>query len=132
VPDAASALPEVAHGQAHVLEATRFELHLLQQLMCPALVLVASGGEPVQLLQARGEPVAQALELREAEQRGAETARLLGAGVVASHFCASGGGDIWESLGDDRRELTLEPCDLGPQRSSRRTLAGASIVLVIE
>jgi hypothetical protein len=83
VPDAAPALPEVADGQAHVPEATGFELHLLQLLMCRALVLVAVGGEPVQLLQARGEPVAQALELSEAEQRGAGAARLLGAGVVA-------------------------------------------------
>jgi hypothetical protein len=88
VPHAAPTLPEVAHGQAHVLEATRFELHLGQQLMRHALVLVASGGDPVQLLQAGGEPIAQALELGESEQRGAEPAGLRRACVVTGRFSA--------------------------------------------
>ena len=101
MPHAAPALPQVAHRQAHVPEATGFELHEPQQLVRAALVLVALGGEPAQLLQAAGKPVARTLQLIQAKQRGAEAARLLAAGLRGVSLCARGR-DIREAFGDDR------------------------------
>jgi hypothetical protein len=117
VPDPAAALPEIADRQAHVLEACGLELHLLEQLVGQELVLVALAGQPAQLLKASCERVASALELIEAEQRGAARAGLVAASVAA------GGFDERESIGDDRRELALEPVDLGAQRPPRLPLA---------
>jgi hypothetical protein len=50
VPDPASALPEVADGQAGELEAPGLELHAPQLIVGPALMLVALGGQPAKLL----------------------------------------------------------------------------------
>jgi hypothetical protein len=67
-------------------------------------VLEAIGREPAKLLHAAGEPVTRALELREARQAGSGQRRVSGARR----------GYVREGLGDDRRELALEPGDLRP------------------
>lgn len=74
--------------------------------------LRAFRGELLRLAHARGEPVALALELGEAEQARA------GQGVEELR----GGGrrrrDVREARGDDRRELALELRDLRAQRTA--------------
>jgi hypothetical protein len=117
VPDPAASLSEVADGEAHVLEACGLELHLLEQLMRQALVPVALGDQPPQLLKTPGERVAGALECIEPQQRRAMV------GSLAEAVPSGSGGDEREPLGDDRRELPLEPCDLCAQRAPRLALA---------
>jgi hypothetical protein len=77
-------------------------------------VLGAAGGEAAQLLHARGQRVARALELPQVEQ--APAGRRLRGPVR--------GGDVRERVGDDRRELALQPCDLPAQRRARTALGG--------
>jgi hypothetical protein len=110
VPDPAASLSEIADREAHVPVAPGLELHRLQQLVRQALVPVPLAREPAQLLEAPGEPVARALELIEIQQRGATRAGRLAADVRAA---GGRGGDEREPLRDDRRELALEPVDLG-------------------
>jgi hypothetical protein len=68
---------------------------------------------PPQILQPRGEPVALALELLEAEQ--ARTAE----GFLARH-ARRADRDVREASGDDLRQLTLQARDLTAQRTSSR------------
>jgi hypothetical protein len=116
VPHAAASLPEVADGEAHVLEARGLELHLLEQLLRQTLVLVALAGQPSQFLKATGKPVTGALELIEAQQRGALALAVLARGCRRCR-------DEREAVGEDRRELSLEPTDLGAQRAPCLALA---------
>jgi hypothetical protein len=83
-----------------------------------ALVLGALPREPAKLLHTPGQPVARSLELLQAEQAWAGEDLLRGIRR----------GDEGKPLGDDRRELALEPRDLRPQRAPRRALAVASTV----
>ncbi len=73
----------------------------------------ASLGERAQLLHAAREAVARELELAEARQarRAAATRR------------GRRRGDVREGLGDDRRQLVLEPRYLRAQRAPRGALA---------
>ena len=81
--------------------------------MRAALVLDAPVGEPAKLLNPCGQPVARSLELAQAQQtRPNDRLRHRG-----------GRRDVGKAIGDDRRELTLEPCDLLAQRAPRRALA---------
>jgi hypothetical protein len=75
------------------------------------------------LLQAPGEPVARALELREAEQLRARCAARGCRGLLAGH----GRRDVREARGDDRRQLVLEVSDLGAQRVARSALGDAAL-----
>jgi hypothetical protein len=78
-----------------------------------ALVLGALAREPAKLLHAARQLVARSLELLQAEQtRAGEDLRR---GIRR--------GDEGKPLGDDRRELALELCDLPPQRAPRGALA---------
>jgi len=113
VPHPAAALAEVPDRQARELVAARFELHVFEQLMRPALVLDAHGRQAAELGHTAGQPVARALELLEAQK--ARAGGRLGAGARR--------GDVREAVGHDRRQLALEPCHLRPQRLSRGALA---------
>jgi hypothetical protein len=95
--------------------ATRFQAHLLQQRLRPALVLGACKDARAHLLQARREAVANALELGEVEQPRA-AARAGERRVVPARRRVRGRGDVGKAVGHDRRELALDPRDLGPQR----------------
>jgi len=66
-------------------------------------MLAALSRVAAQLVHTAGEPVAQPLELLEAEQ--ARTAPEVLRGAARR-------GDMRERLGDDRRQLALEPCHL--------------------
>jgi len=81
--------------------------------MRAALVLGAPVGEPAELLHPRGQLIARALELTQAQQARPDDRLRHRAGRL----------DVGKAVGDDRRELALEPCDLVAQRTPRRTLA---------
>jgi hypothetical protein len=83
-----------------------------------ALVLGALGRQPAKLLHATGQLIARSLELLQAEQMRTDEGL----------SCGAGRGDEGKPLGDDRRELALEPCHLRPQRApgGALALAGAS------
>ena len=81
--------------------------------MRAALVLGAPVGEPAELLHPRGQLIARALELTQAQQ----------ARPGDSRRHRSGRLDVGKAVGDDRRQLALEPCHLRPQRLSRGALA---------
>jgi hypothetical protein len=70
-----------------------------------------------QVLHAAGQAVAHQLQLPEAEQAGTPEG-LAGVGARAGeavHRTEAGAGrEAWEPVGDDARELTLEPADLRP------------------
>jgi hypothetical protein len=117
VPDAAASLSQIADGEAHVPEASGLELHLLEQLVGQALVVLALAGQPAQLLKAPGQGVAGALELIEPQERRPV------AGALPRGRGRGRGRYEREALGDDRRELALEPSDLGAQRLARLALA---------
>jgi hypothetical protein len=79
------------------------------------LVQRALAGDPPRVLQTPREPVALALQLREAEQpRAAERVAALRDGEV--------GGDMRKAGGDDLRKLALELRHLGAQRATCRSL----------
>ena len=92
--------------------------------MRAALVLGAPVRQPAELRDAAREPVARSLELLQAEQAGPDVALR----------CGHRRGDERKPLGDDRRVLVLEPCELGPQRAPRGALAdlGACALTAIE
>ncbi len=73
-----------------------------------ALVLGPLAGQPADVLQASRQPVALALELLEAQQ--ARPAEALGRGDARRV-----GGYVREGVGDDLRELPLEPGHLAAQ-----------------
>jgi hypothetical protein len=70
-----------------------------------------------QVLHEPGQAVAHQLQLPEAEQAGTPEG-LAGVGARAGeavHRTEAGAGrEAWEPVGDDARELTLEPADLRP------------------
>jgi hypothetical protein len=66
---------------------------------------------PAQILYTPGELVAQALELPEAEQ-----ARPADSGSAGRRA------DVRKAVGDDRRHLPLEPCNLLAQRGAGRAV----------
>jgi hypothetical protein len=68
MPHPASTFAEIPHRQVHELIAARFELHPLQQLARATLVLEALGREPAQIMRVADQPVAQPLQLRQAQQ----------------------------------------------------------------
>lgn len=71
----------------------------------------ASAGHAAQILRARGEPVALALELLQAQQpRAAE--------CFLARQAGGADGDVREAGGDDLRELALETRDLRTQRTT--------------
>jgi hypothetical protein len=78
-------------------------------------MLRAPSRHAAQLLQAAGEAVAHALELSEPEQGWSTDGRTFAA-------LGAGRGDIGEGVGEDRRDLALEPCDLRLQRLPRGPL----------
>jgi hypothetical protein len=70
-------------------------------------VLGAFAHARAQLLHARGQPVAHALEPAQIEQH-----RPLHDAAGARRRC----GDVWEALGNDRAALAFQARDLRPQR----------------
>jgi hypothetical protein len=99
--------------------AARFELHALQQLACATLMLEALGRKPAQILRVAGQPVAQALQLRQRQQ--AWTADEIAPDLIEH---VSRRGDVRERIGDDRRAFALEPSDLPSQGPANLTLGG--------
>jgi hypothetical protein len=90
-------------------------------LTLDALLLAAP-----QVLHAAGEAVAQQLELLEAEQAGAAEGLAGGSGRAGEAVRRTGAGagrEARKGVGDDVRELTLEPRDLRLQRPARGALA---------
>jgi hypothetical protein len=119
VPRAAATFAELDHGQAHELVVRGLGLHSLEQLARAALGLVALAPQSLRFAHARGERVAQALELGERQQMRA--ARVLAASLAAlpAHTGARRRGDVGEARGDDHGELVLELGDLRLERRAR-------------
>jgi len=86
-------------------------------------VLAALVSRAAQLLHARGEHVALALELAEV-RHARRAARARRAPCAAGR--GAGRGDEREALGDDRGELALHARDLHLQRAARRALVRAA------
>jgi hypothetical protein len=81
-------------------------------LTLDALLLAVS-----QVLHAAGQAVAHQLQLLEAEQAGTPKGLAAGSGRTREGVRRTDAGarrEAWEPVGDDRRELTLEPGDLRP------------------
>src|SRR6185312_12368522 len=117
LPDPAAALAEVADRHPVVAVATRFQAHPFEQLGGAALVLAAPRGPRAELLHARREPVARALQLAESGQ-----ARPGGGGRPLRE--GGGRSEVGEAVGEDRGELVLELRDLRPERGPGGALGG--------
>jgi len=102
--------------------ATRFQAHLLEQLLRPPLVLCTRGDARAHLLKPAREPVAQPLQLLEIQQTRASAAAVAAAAAwgrpsAVARERTGGGGDVREAVGHDRSQLVLQPCHLGAQRA---------------
>jgi hypothetical protein len=105
-------LAEISHRQARELIATRFELHPLQQFARAALMLYTLPRKPAQAMATASQSVAHPLQLLQCEQAWATR----GLVTEGRNVCR---GEVWESVGDDRRALALELSDLRPQGGAR-------------
>jgi hypothetical protein len=103
-------LPEVSHRQAHELVTSRFALHPLQQLARGCLQLGSRDGRPPRQLHPAGQLVARTLELLQVQQ--ARSAANPMTTTVRTRVCRRG--DVRKAVGDDLRQLALEPGDLRP------------------
>jgi hypothetical protein len=93
-----------------------------------ALVLGTLRRAPAHVLRVARQPVAQQLELLEAQQAGTAGEGLFSGAARTARgrdFPAGDGGrrDVREALRHEPGKLALEPCDLRSQRASRGSLA---------